>query len=194
MDFNPTTQQNEVPKLLQEHTPLLINRVNSWHDTTGVGQDELWHEAHTAFACAVRSFDATKGSKFSTYLYRCVENQMAYAVKKWNKVAAPMIVQDADGNEVNPADLQPAPQDREWMLRDEVDSLSDDAKTVVELLLDTPAELATILSENSNAPKLQRGSLKRYLQEQHGWSLTKVWDTFREIDFWVRTKPPTMAV
>ena len=60
------------------------------------------------------------------------------------------------------------------------EELGDDARLVVKLVVDTPAELLDIVQGKGNQPRNFRSSIRQYLAEA-GWTAIRVAAAFREI-------------
>lgn len=61
-----------------------------------------------------------------------------------------------------------------------LDEVGNDAKNVINLILDTPEELLTIITDKRCSPKQSRTVIKEHLKKI-GWSLDRIRNSFNEI-------------
>ena len=132
--------------------------------------DDYRSVANEAFLTAYEKFDPVRGIKFSTFLHWCVSNAI------WGQVAS-----DRKRNErfCSTGDLdRNTAEDELGRVGRMMTDLSDDARTVVELVTQTPGELVQIV--RSRKPLESRRHLWRYLREL-GWTMGRVLGSFEEI-------------
>jgi RNA polymerase sigma factor (sigma-70 family) len=69
---------------------------------------------------------------------------------------------------------------QEWSLEEFLATLTEDAKTVVKLCLETPEELRQIAEDKGGSPRNYRSTVKQWL-ESVGWSYERIRESFEEI-------------
>lgn len=75
-----------------EAIDLIINRyrgtveaIAARYSNPQLDYDDIFQEGMIGLLAAVKTFDGSKGSKFSTYCYSCVSNSIQAAIKKVNR-------------------------------------------------------------------------------------------------------------
>ena len=149
----------------------LLDRM-SWSATKRWGGDfEEWRStANEAYCCAYASWDSSKGANFSTYLWWCVRNahiNQLDASKKWHSRNAEA-TNDLDKN------THPDPKGIERIMQ----CLGDDARTVVSLFINSPAELSDLISARN--PIKSRKAVWKFLRDS-GWTMGRAIGCFDEI-------------
>lgn len=71
----------------------LANDLWGWAKTKHMGEyDDLVSEGMVGLINAAKSWDDTKGVKFSTFAYSCIRNEMVDAVKKGGIIPVPQYI------------------------------------------------------------------------------------------------------
>lgn len=143
----------------------------------GYDFDDVQQEACVALLLAHISYDQSKGTKFRTWVYQQVRGRLqTYHRKQMRRRMKMLEQQTKDG--WNP-----------FWLFEFLDSLGKDARTVVRIILDTPAELRYALKCRGKRdwrraydqhPKDVRMALREVLSDI-GWTTRRVTKTFEEI-------------
>lgn len=161
-----------------DYEKLIYHTVSRFIARFGGDFEEYCEEANIAYCTAYNAWRPEKGYRFSTFLVTCIRNRL----KKLRDVKArersrPMLSLDyrADPRSESLAALIP---DR--LPRYNIEDLEDDARTVVNLILSTPADLADAISECGSRKNDWRLFLSGYL-EGLGWSRDRVADTFGQL-------------
>jgi DNA-directed RNA polymerase specialized sigma24 family protein len=130
------------------------------------GSVEEWHEyTGSLFMVAYTDHSRSRG-KFSTYLQWVLWKGLLEVRRKQQRHKGKVVFTDLD------PEVFKAPTD--FNLMEFMDSLSEDAQTVVRLVFDTPWQFSE--------PKEMRQVIRQYLaQPAIGWSSNRIASTFREI-------------
>ena len=134
--------------------------------------DDWLSIANKIFVEAYLDYDATKGSQFSTWVY----NRVSYAF--WDFITDNKKYQDRFGesNQLLAESSDSKPHRLDGILKE----LSEDAKTIVQLIIDTPGDLVSIIRVKK--PEKQRRAIWKYLRGLGvEWSLGRVVNSFDEI-------------
>jgi DNA-directed RNA polymerase specialized sigma subunit len=131
--------------------PLLMNRANSFHITTGVPFDELHAEARLALAIACTKFSRRYGVRLEGYASRVIHNRLVDFSRRWQHhepLEHEDIIPDHD-------------HDHHERLTDKLAGASEEAQMVAKMVLDTPGEFIDTWGA--------RGRIRRRLRTE-GWS------------------------
>lgn len=143
----------------------LIRKVaRSFHNTTGYDWEELFAEAAIGYAESLQTYDPKKGSKHTTWAYKCMQNRLIVFLKKekQNKFIS---------------------RDESWMdfpiyqtpFFEIFDSLSDDSKIIAQMVLDDPHSYLEVPA------RMARGLIVNTLITKNKWTWKRVWSAFRII-------------
>ena len=95
----------EYMKLYEQFKPMIIKLVNKWSRIGVIEYDDLMQIALLALIHAYKTFDGTKGKKFSSYVYDIIEYRMRkeiYIVDKKNKnkptISLNTVMQNSEGD------------------------------------------------------------------------------------------------
>jgi len=126
----------------------------SFHKTTGYDWDDLFQEASLAYYQAIETYDPDKG-KLSTYIWKVMKNHLQYFVtyqNKWNDKT--ISIEDVDIDK---------PVSRYSLF----DSLTREAKDIVDVVLSAPAEFDSLI------PAKARKRVINKLRGKH-WNMVKI--------------------
>jgi hypothetical protein len=139
----------------------------------GGDYNELRGEAHAMFMLAYNRFEPDRfQASFSTYVRWVVWKGLLELQRRTMRHKGKVSFTDAD------LDLHHA--SRDFNLLEFLDDLSDDAATLVRLVLDTPRGLACIIEREGATPQVYKSVLKEYLSGL-GWTGKRVTESFKEI-------------
>jgi DNA-directed RNA polymerase specialized sigma24 family protein len=111
---------------------------------------------------------------------RCQENGRRKPEPNDSVSGIPVWSLTGDGRDrSNPVDEVPDVRST-WRISELLDELGDDARTVVKLVVETPAELAAVVQGKGDQPRNYRSSVRNYLAEL-GWTAVRVAESFNEI-------------
>lgn len=150
----------------------LIKKIaRKWHKTTGIELETLIAEANLAFAECQNNYNPKRG-KFSTLLWHCIESQFKNIITKAH-------IQRYDGTEISLKDIALSSkhnQEKEYILKDTISKLSKEAREIIDIVLNAPADLITMLPKSN----LSKHQLTKYLRLK-GWKIPTILRTFNEI-------------
>ena len=162
-----------VEKLYDDHINLIRKRAWVWSNRTGVQFEDLLSIGHACFMYCVQNWDSGRGAKFSSLLAtRCNQRMAEYTLKM------PPTVHETDDDRVTSHYCLP---DQLAMFMDDLTVLSEEAKAVVDILLNAPNDVWKCL-HGRRATKIR---LRRALREACYANGQKTEDTdkgFKELD------------
>ena len=137
--------------------------------------EELVAEANVAFCKAYEHWRANGGACFSTYLATAIYRRLLDKKRTARRRAHVW-------KEGQWYDFQvPAPAGGWQRLSALVEGLSEDAKTIVQLVLDTPAELLSEVKSRGGKSCNWRTSILDHLADDAGWKQNRVSRAFQEV-------------
>lgn len=83
--------QEEIAKYYQENIRL-IHSVAQSYNKSGYEYEELFSEATLGFVKGLQTYDESKGTKISTYLYKCMRNEINQRIRKDNAKSRTAVV------------------------------------------------------------------------------------------------------
>jgi RNA polymerase sigma factor (sigma-70 family) len=147
----------------------LIHKITwSFHHTTGIDYKELFSEASLGYCEAMKSFNADKGSSFSSYAWKVINHQLIDFIRKEKHVPIPFSKASDLLQEV-PITFQPEIESEFW------DNLPPLCRELADVILSHMEEVPDDI-----APTLARGKIVTILREQN-WPWSKIWNSFREM-------------
>jgi len=166
--------EGRAQKLYDATYAMMCARSWSFRETTGHDFTELMGVCEGIFMEAFHSYDPNRGAKFSTWLYRLL-NQGLIDYTQHNDL--PPDLGEAVLEEIVPDHRSDGPYQhmRVVELRS---GLSDDARYILDLLLNAPVEALRDLG--AQPPKIIRGILQRYLRAE-GWKWKRIWEVMAEL-------------
>jgi hypothetical protein len=123
---------------------------------------------HTVFMDTLDVWEPKKGS-FSTLLTIKLRTGFIDYTRKFDVPVEQTAPDQLD--ERSPFDI--------CSFKDMLSSMSEEAKEIVNIILDAPAETLDIIG--TEPPKMIRGAIQRYLHYELGWHWRKIWRAFREL-------------
>jgi hypothetical protein len=164
-----------VDKKYESHKQLIFKEVWRASLLYSIAWDELLSVAHIAFLKTERNWKESRG-KFSTLLVSIIRNEF----KLYIRDMPPLSYEQ----QVERASLKYSPS-KAITLEDTVSTLSKEAKHVINLFLDGPAEALGI--KGYEPPKIIRSLLKRHLILERGWSHVTYHNAMNEVRQFVAT-------
>ena len=76
----------------------LIHSVVQGYGKSGYEYDELFSEATIGFVKGLQTYDESKGTKMSTYLYKCMRNEINQRIRKDNAKSRTAVVISFDAD------------------------------------------------------------------------------------------------
>ncbi len=142
---------------------------------SGCSEDfhDLIATANLAFVKAYRSYTTGKNTKFTSYLCTIIWRDLCTKSRKEYGQRSHIInIQDIE--------LFAALEDIEWNLRDFAELLSLDSKTVMQLIFNTPKEIAKVAKAKGDHANNLRSTIRDHLLNI-GWTTRRVRLSFSEI-------------
>lgn len=155
-----------------------------WAAKTGKPVDDFIGEGHAVFMRCVKRFDEGKKCGFNWFFHGALRNAFISLALKQDVPGhgtADMeqtILEGDEGETVRVPFVTPDPSFH-LRLTDWLASLSNEAATVIRLLLDSPTEMMGIVG--SDMPKMMSGKVTKTMREKLGWTQALTWRTHHEI-------------
>lgn len=137
----------------------------------GVFEDYLG-QIHLSFMTAVLTYTPDRKASFSTYCVFVLSHDLLELRRKASKHAGKVAFVELEPN----CHIAPRPFDLFGFL----DGLSEDARLMVKIALDTPQELNDIMIQKGGTGHARKKALKNYLLDC-GWNATHIVECFEEI-------------
>ena len=153
----------------QNYTRLIKKICWSWHKTTGIEFETLEAEANVAFVECQKNYNPERG-KFSTLLWHAIESHFKNLITPRQKY---------NGTEVDLEDIALSGNsnpEKECILKNLLSNLSFEATTIINTVLEAPADLIEMLPK----PRLSKHQLQKYLRTK-GWKIPAILRAFSEI-------------
>lgn len=109
--------------ILIEHNLRLVAHVAKKYSTTNVEQDDLISIGTIGLIKGINSFDIDKGVRLSTYISRCIDNEILMYLRSTKKLGAEVYLEDPIGKDKddNTVTLQEVLENNDRNIEDEVD-------------------------------------------------------------------------
>ena len=135
--------------------------------------EDLFGVACIYFTKAFHSFDDAASSSLRTWIY----NKVLWGIKSHVRYEQHKTSHTIQTDYEEPVSL------RRFSIAEFVDELTEDARAIVKLVLDTPAELARLMRAETitSSHVAQQRGVSRYLIDTCGWSISRVEKSFDEI-------------
>lgn len=145
--------------------------------------DDLLDVANQVFMDVYRGF--REGSApFTSYLSTCVYRRLLDEKRRSMRIKTISISGSGRKNDYEEGrgdiQLEDKSTPTSSPLNDLLDGLSEDAKVIVSLVLETPPEIAKIIEGKGGHPKNVRSTIRQHLTEM-GWAYTRIAESFQEI-------------
>lgn len=175
-------EEKTITDTYKEVERLIWNEIHSFRRTYGYhfDEDDLLSEANEAFLKAYNTFDEDKG-KFSTYLTICIYRRfldVMYNKQQQNRLRTVSL--DTTSTDGSLHETISAKQELGFNFEEYVEGWTEDSKTILRLILQTPTELSELVSGKGGEPRNWRSSIREYLLAC-GWDWYRVSDTYKEI-------------
>jgi DNA-directed RNA polymerase specialized sigma24 family protein len=142
--------------------------------------DELLSEAQEHYARAYHDYRTDRGASFSHYVWFRVWNGLVSTVRSNANRARLLRRQPAEALDSRPVE-QPEPMS--FVLREFLAGLSEDAREVAKLALESPTEIsAAVFQRGDCTPQNMRAAIREYLTDL-GWAGSRIKESFREIRY-----------
>lgn len=113
----------EARNILIEHNLRLVAHISKKYSSTNIDQDDLISIGSIGLIKGINSFDNSKGIKLSTYISRCVENEILMFLRSSKKLNSEVYLEDSIGKDKddNTVTLQEVLENSDRNIEDEVD-------------------------------------------------------------------------
>ena len=140
---------------LKDYQLLLKRLAWSFHSTTGIEWWELYEAALDAYYNALQSYDQKKGTVYSTWLWRHVNQSLINFTKREKRHP-----------KYHPALLEEQSSFRE--------RLSQDAEAIVSIMMQNPQHFTSI----GRKAALEECSI---ILQKHGWKMPRIWAAVKDL-------------
>jgi len=155
-------------EMYEKHVGIIRNRCLELSKMTGRDYKDLFSEGNIIFMRVYPKWDKNK-SKFCTFLYRSLTLGLWKYIYKND---LPIDSSHIENNYLTDATRQ------ELKLKETIEEMSSEAKTIINILLTTPTEILDITGIES--ARCIRGKIRDHLRLQ-GWNWNTIWNTFKEL-------------
>lgn len=113
----------EARNILIEHNLRLVAHISKKYSSTNIDQDDLISIGSIGLIKGINNFDNSKGIKLSTYISRCVENEILMFLRSSKKLNSEVYLEDPIGKDKddNTVTLQEVLENSDRNIEDEVD-------------------------------------------------------------------------
>ena len=114
---------DEARNILIEHNLRLVAHISKKYSTSNVEQDDLISIGTIGLIKGINSFNSDKGSRLSTYVSRCIDNEILMHLRATKKLGAEVYLNEPIGKDKddNVVTLQEVLENNERPIEDEVD-------------------------------------------------------------------------
>lgn len=130
-----------------------------WSRVLGQDADDLFSEGNLVFCSVAGNWDESRG-KFTTFLQTCIVNHFKSLTSN-NRERAILIEELPEGTDIRTPE-------KSYELKSMIESMSEEAQEVVDIVINGPKELGQI------------SNVQSYLREC-GWAWETIWGSVREI-------------
>lgn len=180
-----TLHDKSFSETYDEMLPIIWNQIHEFkrrfRDTpaNAITHEELLSSANETFVDTYYNYDHTRGPFFKRLSFQIWYNFLKEHVIKVNRRTV------RENGCVNYVDMSEDPfptNQQRFNLLEFIDELTEDAKVVVRLILDTPEDLIIAMRNDTPRPGRQstRANLKQYLHGMN-WDGRRIRETFSEI-------------
>lgn len=114
---------DEARNILIEHNLRLVAHISKKYSTSNVEQDDLISIGTIGLIKGINSFNVDKGSRLSTYVSRCIDNEILMHLRATKKLGAEVYLNEPIGKDKddNVVTLQEVLENNERPIEEEVD-------------------------------------------------------------------------
>jgi len=155
---------------------MIAKKAWQWSNRTGWDFEDVMAEGNLVFCQSMATYNPAL-SAFSTYLFNSL--QMHYG-NMYNK----MKVQKRSGFLTDFDDLKSSDgfnPEQQIIFQDMLEKLNDDAKVIINAILDAPEDLIKTARKPNGKYKLSRSILATYFKDCRGWAVNRIWNAFADI-------------
>jgi len=173
--MNITLRQDAMNETFNDVRSLIRNVVWNFIRSHGGDFNEYEAEANHIFIKAYDNYDPKK-AKFTTYLVNRIRGGLLDYIKRTNKYA-----KHGHGIiSIEQTEFDCSDGKKQFYILDLLDEVTDDAKTILNLILDIPIEIEEDCLNRGTNGRAMKESIRRYMQKL-GWTKNRIKETFKEI-------------
>ncbi|MFA5583022.1 MAG: sigma factor [Bacteriovoracaceae bacterium] len=179
----------------KKYMPMIKNRAKSWSrkGVLGIEREDLESLGNEVFVECCNNFDPSKGSKFGTWLWHCLNNRFYTEVvqkhKKNNGKDKREIRQEEPYHEFTEHDtdynifshVNGDGIESQIIFKDTLERLSPDAQYIINSALNTPTEMIEQARKETKAVRINCKRIQRHLVENENWAIYRCRKAFKEI-------------
>jgi RNA polymerase sigma factor (sigma-70 family) len=165
-------RRNVLEESYIDYKDLVYKMAWKFWNTCGGDFDDLVQEANQIFILAMDSYDPTKGTKFSTWLYINLRGGLLDYLKERNN--RPQVQYDEKYHDIKK-------HNGNGKLVDFIDELGTNTREIIALILDPPPML-TKTALKKQKPKINKRILYNFLRDCWGWDIPQILAVFKEIE------------
>lgn len=156
------TGDEEARNILIERNLRLVAHVAKKYTSTNIEQEDLISIGTIGLIKGIKSFDISKGARLSTYVSRCIDNEILMYLRSTKKLGAEVYLEDTIGKDKddNTVTLKEVLENNERTIEDEVDlkfKVKKLYKKIREVLKDREKVIIELrFGLNGDKPKTQR--------------------------------------
>lgn len=162
---------------------LIHHMCHLFQEKHGGDFDDLLDVANQVFMDAYKGFKEG-AAPFTSYLSTCIYRRLLDEKRKSMRIKTISISNSGRKNdyeeERGDIQIEDKSSPKSSTLNDILDGLSEDAKVIVGLVLETPPEIAKIIEGKGGHPKNIRSTIRQHLTEMN-WTYTRIAESFQEI-------------
>lgn len=175
-------QTRPIDDTYQEVVKLIYSAVWDFIRAYGGDFDEALSEANDAFMSAYAGYNPQRG-EFSTLIMTSIHNRLIDGKRRQhrdNKKCRISISAEAPGGGKIEDSIESRPHE-EFSKEDFFNDLSEDAKIVLDMILDPPPYIANAVQAKGDQPRNWRSTIRQHLQYKLYWDSNRVQLCFAEI-------------
>ena len=182
LDMSETLQMSScgpMETVYSEVEHLITHICNVFRSKHGGDPEDLLSTATQVFVDVYKSWRDGE-APFTSFLSTCIYRRLLDEKRKNLRIKPIRINQGASkyGDMKQPFEIEDT--SRTFNFSDFIEEMTDDAKMVVKLVLETPPEIAEIIEGKGGHPKNVRSTIRQYLIELN-WTYTRINESFSEI-------------
>lgn len=160
---------------------IIYSTVTSFHRKHGGDYQEMVCVANMVFMDVYAKFDPAKGcitTLLVNSIYRRLIDHMVIGGRRSKRTSSLDIADEVTGK--TKAEAVPARSSLDFDMLAFIQMLSDDASTVLKLVLETPSEIESVVFTKGSTPGSWRSTIRQYLKKL-GWKSDRIANSFMEI-------------
>ena len=176
---NEMKQRKLYNKSIEEESFAIVKARAFSFSRSGVPQDELESEGLVVYAICLLKYKQNSKTKFTTFLYGCLNNHFSRYVDTYRKQLPAMFWFEDQLPDVPYYENT----ERQLIFKQEITKLSPEAQGIISILEECADEIIILNSSSIKEPHAQRnliGTLKKFLT-MLGWQKKTIEKTFNEL-------------